>query len=96
MYYSDFEIVTEYKSAKNKRQQIKILAQLNGCHEDTIINTLIENGFKYDESRGYYILDEKNKGRRKKEADITVSQLIHTPTKDLYKKSENYKCKKER
>lgn len=36
------EIATSYRDAKNKRSQIKILAELNCVSRETIINILIE------------------------------------------------------
>ncbi|MBR2408956.1 MAG: hypothetical protein IKB07_08370 [Lachnospiraceae bacterium] len=38
------DIVREYKSAKNRREQIKILADLNQCSRDHIREILLANG----------------------------------------------------
>lgn len=38
------EIVVRYRQAKNKAEQLKILADLNACTVDGIINVLCEHG----------------------------------------------------
>ena len=38
------EIVSKFKRAEEKRQQISILAQLNGCNEEKIKQILIDEG----------------------------------------------------
>lgn len=38
------EIVVRYRQAKNKAEQLKILADLNACTVDEIINVLCEHG----------------------------------------------------
>lgn len=45
------EIVREYRTAKDQRAQIKILAELNACHPDYIKKILQENG-EHVASRG--------------------------------------------
>ncbi len=44
MYYTTDEITAMYRDAKDKREQIKILAQLNACTQEQIINFLIDAG----------------------------------------------------
>lgn len=38
------EIVVRYRQAKNKGEQIKILADLNACEIDDILKVLVEHG----------------------------------------------------
>ena len=38
------EIVMNYKQAKDKKAQIKILAELNACSEEEILKILVESG----------------------------------------------------
>lgn len=42
--YSDDEIVTIYNNAESKEDEIEILAQLNACDTDTILEILIDAG----------------------------------------------------
>ena len=44
MQMTDLEIVANYKSAKDPKKQIEILAQLNVCNKETIRKILIKNG----------------------------------------------------
>lgn len=53
------EIARDYKAAKNKRQQIKILAELNQCDEEDIKFLLEQQG-----------VEIKKTGRKKKEVQI--------------------------
>ena len=49
MQMTDFEIVAKYKSAKDRKKQIDILAQLNACDKETIRKILIKNGIPESE-----------------------------------------------
>ena len=49
MQMSDLEIVNKFKRADNKAGHITILAQLNGCPEDTIRDVLRKGGIPEDE-----------------------------------------------
>lgn len=44
MTYTKDEIVKEYNEAKNKKQQIRILADLNSCPREEIIAILFDSG----------------------------------------------------
>lgn len=44
MHMNDDEIVVRYRQAKKKGEQIKILADLNACDVEDIINVLLEHG----------------------------------------------------
>ncbi len=50
MFMSETEIITRYRQAKSKNQQITILAQINGCDRADIIELLALNGeyYKFD------------------------------------------------
>ncbi len=47
MFMSEYEIVTSYRQAKSKSQQITILAQMNLCERSDIIELLRLNGESY-------------------------------------------------
>ena len=59
--YSDYEIIKDYGEAANKREQIKILADLNCCKQDEIVAVLSKNGIPLPEGWG-----KKNRGRTQK------------------------------
>jgi len=67
------EIVVRYRQAKEKGKQLNILAQLNACSVDDIVNVLVEHGgYKLDRlsrSRG------KAKLLKNEEADKIVANL---------------------
>ena len=56
------EIVSKFKRAKEKRQQISILAQLNGCNEEKIKQILIDEGIPEAEIQPV----KKRRGRDRK------------------------------
>lgn len=68
------EIVVRYRQAKNKAEQLKILADLNVCTVDDIINVLCEHG------------DYKPQFFNK--AKIKLKALSEEPAKIPYKKPE--------
>lgn len=47
MEMSNHDIVKSYKEAKDKKEQIKILSQLNVCSTETIRKILIEEGIPF-------------------------------------------------
>ena len=49
MQMSKLEIVGKYKRAGDKKRQLSILAQLNGCDEDDIKKILLECGLTEDD-----------------------------------------------
>lgn len=49
MQMSKVEIVGSYRRADNKKEQLSILAQLNGCDEDKIKAILLEGGLTEDD-----------------------------------------------
>lgn len=44
MQMTDIEIVSRYRRAENKKEQLSILAQLNACDEDDIKKILLQGG----------------------------------------------------
>lgn len=44
MFMSDFEILKSFRTTKDQKKQIKILAELNGCHRNDIIKILRQQG----------------------------------------------------
>lgn len=68
------EIVVRYRQAKEKGKQLNILADLNACSVDDIVNVLVEHGgYKLDRlsrSRG------KAKLLKKEESDKIVENLM--------------------
>lgn len=75
------EIVVRYRQAKEKGKQLNILAQLNACSVDDIVNVLVEHGgYKLDRlsrSRG------KAKLLKEEEADKIVANLMNKTLKKM-------------
>lgn len=75
------EIVVRYRQAKEKGKQLNILAQLNACSVDDIVNVLVEHGG--------YKLDRLNRSRGKakllkeEEADKIVANLMNKTLKKM-------------
>lgn len=44
MYMKESEIVREFREGKDKKQQVKILADMNGCSYDEIVEVLRKQG----------------------------------------------------
>lgn len=72
MQMSDIEIVDRYKRADNKKEQAKILAELNACGEEIIVGILWKNDVDVSE------LERKPRGRRKKK----LTELVNAPLDD--------------
>lgn len=49
MEMTDLEIVSSYRQAKKKKEQITILSQLNACSKEKIIEILKNNGIQKQE-----------------------------------------------
>lgn len=62
------EIVVRYRQAKEKGKQLNILAQLNACSVDDIVNVLVEHGG--------YKLDRLSRSRGK--AKLLVDSALDT------------------
>ena len=76
MRMTENEIVRNYREAKNKREQVTILADLNRCCKEEIIDILLKNGVEQRE------LPQKRKPRKKPEeekkhmASDTVASIL--------------------
>lgn len=79
--YSDYEIIKEYGEAADKREQIKILADLNCCSKDEIIAVLHKNGIPLP--KGINIADKQDKKRGRTEAIEWTDSMIKR-LRDLY------------
>lgn len=66
-YMTDEEIVRNYREAKNKREQVKILADLNCMSREEIIQILKDGGIKQQEL-------PRNRGEKKAEAEKTAKK----------------------
>lgn len=81
------EIRVRYKQAKNKTEQVKILAELNDCDVETIISSICESGeYKtehFNKIRSIFKGTCKNKPTKKpksepqKPQEITVKQAVN-------------------
>lgn len=77
MQMRDAEIVSKYKRSTNKKEQISILAQLNGCDEETIKKILIDGGISPTEVEPAKKLRRKNtKTQEKTTEKETVQEEI--------------------
>ena len=43
---SDFEILRDYREARDKKEQVKILADMNLCTQKEIVELLVRHGIK--------------------------------------------------
>lgn len=66
MNMTENEIVRNYREAKNKREQVTILADLNRCEKEEIVDILLKNGVDQKE------LPRKRKPRKKPEEEKKV------------------------
>jgi leucyl aminopeptidase (aminopeptidase T) len=86
------EIVVRYRQAKKKGEQLNILAQLNACSVDDIVNVLVEHGgYKLDRlsrSRG------KAKLLKKEESDKIVDNLMRIHVDKAIKKAADKQLEK--
>lgn len=49
MEMTDVEIATSYGEARNKKNQVKVLAELNACSKEKIIEILVQSGVPEEE-----------------------------------------------
>lgn len=82
MEMTDLEIVSSYRQAKKKKEQITILSQLNACSKEKIIEILKNNGIQKQ---------ELPRNRKKKVDSVPVAT---NQVKEV-KKEENAKMKNE-
>lgn len=77
---SNDEIVVRYRQAKKKGKQLNILAELNACSVDDIVNVLVEHGG--------YKLDRLSRSRCKARL---LKEEEEAPAKELVKAAEAIK-----
>jgi hypothetical protein len=86
------EIVVRYRQAKEKGKQLNILAQLNACSVDDIVNILVEHGgYKLDRlsrSRG------KAKLLKKEESNKMVENLMRKHVEKAIEKAADKQLEK--
>lgn len=81
----DDEIVVRYRQAKKKGEQIKILADLNACDVEDIINVLLEHGITRKQLGGAY---RKLYEEPQPEVVETLDETIVEPVEDEPIKAE--------
>lgn len=72
MHMTESEIVRNYREAKNKREQVTILSDLNSCEKEEIIEILLRNGVDQKE------LPRKRKPRKKPEEERKAHSATDT------------------
>ena len=86
------EIVVRYRQAKKKGEQLNILAQLNACSVDDIVQVLVDHGgYKLDRlsrSRG------KAKLLKKEESDKIVDNLMRKHVEKAIEKAADKQLEK--
>lgn len=92
MHMTPDEIVVRYRQAKEKGKQLNILADLNLCSVDDIVNVLVEHGgYKLDRmsrSRG------KAKLLKKEESDKIVDNLMRKHVEKAIEKAADKQLEK--
>lgn len=81
MQMSDMEIVGSFRRSHNKKEQVQILADLNGTNKETIIEILKANGFTEED------FGKRVKRRTKAEIEATRQQTEKMPEPEI--KGEN-------
>lgn len=66
MYMKESEIAREFREGKDKKQQVKILADMNGCTYDEIVEILRKQGIDVSE------VERKKRGRQSAKEKETV------------------------
>lgn len=90
MQMTENEIVRNYREAKNKREQVTILADLNRCEKEEIVEILLKNGVDQRE------LPRKRKPRKKPEesskhsAVDTVASVLAQRIKEIDKELQEH------
>lgn len=76
------EIVVRYRQAKHKGEQLNILADLNACSVDDIVNVLVEHG-------GYQLERmSRSRGKAKLLREAAPKEPVPPTVKKPYKKPE--------
>ena len=90
MQMTESGIVRNYREAKNKREQITILADLNRCEKEEIVEILLKNGVDQKE------LPRKRKPRKKPEESSkhlpvdTVVSVLAQRVKEIDKELQEH------
>lgn len=88
MYMSESEIIGKFRRADNKKEMLKVLADLNGCSNDDMKTYLLEHGVSEDDfpkrGRKPKVAKEEAKKPVKEEVPYmepvkTVAQLMEMP-----------------
>ena len=90
LFYTDSEILTMYNEAKDKREQLHVLAELNLCEEEDIKQALLragldkcENGLSYTDSE---LLDMYNANKGDKAKYLSdLAEMNHCSDEDIKK-----------
>ena len=80
--YDKGEIVREYRAAKDPKKQVKILAELNGCHPSEIAQILFEEGCMSKRSAGQYKRSPQPAAKSKVETEPETVTVKKAPTVD--------------
>ena len=86
---SEWEICRDFEQAKDRREQIKILADMNSCRRSEIVKVLERNGFKCKaakETRGRKPAPTKKTQLKKRRERHQWSDEETTKLIELYKK----------
>ncbi|MCQ2549905.1 MAG: hypothetical protein MJ134_07680 [Lachnospiraceae bacterium] len=74
---SEEEIAREYRMAKHKERQIKILAELNGCAETEIQEILVEKGeMKMPRTKVAKVLEEVMKQTEEERKEVEAKKVV--------------------
>jgi hypothetical protein len=82
MMMTDREIVSSYNQAPNKREQVKILSELNACDEDSIKKILVENGVPETDFRVRKRRSRKTEKPNPAEAEPVSEEKLEIPFAD--------------
>lgn len=77
MWMSEEQIAREYRMAKHKEKQIKILAELNGCAETEIQEILVEKGeMKMPRTKVAKVLEEVMKQTEEERKEVEAKKVV--------------------
>lgn len=73
MFMKDSEILSKYRKAENKKEILGILADLNGCNNESMKQFLLDNGIPESDFRAKRGRKAKMKKDEEKNVDETIS-----------------------
>lgn len=77
MWMSKEQIAREYRMAKHKEMQIKILAELNGCEKTEIQEILVEKGeMKMPRTKVAKVLEEVMKQTEEERKEVEAKKVV--------------------